>query len=212
MVPTAPRNSFIGRVSEIELVSRLLRQARLLTIMGTAGSGKTRLAYEVARLLSSAYPSGVFYCELAPISDVDRLPAIVAEAFNAGADPGDHLADVVAQQLGQEAALLILDNCEHLRSAVSTLISGFLVSAPSLTILATSRERLQVEGETAWTIPPLSLPDEILCTDCAATKNTLRIAVIGGLGRIGGLFVGEALAAGHVAGLAWHSMTLSDTP
>ncbi len=129
MVVGGPATSFVGRVSEIELVGQLLEQTRLLTIMGAAGSGKTRLAYEAARRLSAKYPGGVFICELAPLAHGDRV-------------------------------LLILDNCEHLRSAVSALTVQLLADAPALSILATSRKRLRVPGEMAWTIPPMSLPDE----------------------------------------------------
>jgi len=128
--------------------------------MGAAGSGKTRLAYEAARRLSAKYPGGVFICELAPLAHGDRVPAAVADSFDTGGDPGDRLAQVVSQQLGGQAALLILDNCEHLRSAVSALTVQLLADAPALSILATSRKRLRVPGEMAWTIPPMSLPDE----------------------------------------------------
>jgi predicted ATPase/DNA-binding CsgD family transcriptional regulator len=160
MMLGAPPTSFIGRVSEIELVGQLLEQTRLLTIMGTAGSGKTRLAYQAAQRLSSRYPGGIFICELASVDDGDRLAAALAGAFDIGADPGDRLVEIVAQQVGERDVLLVLDNCEHLRPAVADLIARLLTGTRTLSILATSRERLRVAGETAWPIPPLSLPDE----------------------------------------------------
>lgn len=160
MVLGAPPTSFIGRVSEMELIGQFLEQTRLLTIMGTAGSGKTRLAFEAAQRLHASYPGGIFICELANIANGDRLAGTLAAAFDIGADPGDRLAEIVAQQLGDRAALLVLDNCEHLRSAVADLVVRLLASTPALSILATSRERLRVAGETAWPIPPMSLPKE----------------------------------------------------
>jgi predicted ATPase/DNA-binding CsgD family transcriptional regulator len=144
----------------MELVGRFLEQTRLLTIMGTAGSGKTRLAYAAAQRLSSRYPGGIFICELALLANADRLAATLAAAFDIGADPGERLVQVIAQQVGERNALLVLDNCEHLRPAIADLVVRLLTSTPALSILATSRERLRVAGETAWPIPPLSIPDE----------------------------------------------------
>jgi predicted ATPase/DNA-binding CsgD family transcriptional regulator len=160
MVLGAPPTSFIGRVSELELVGQLLEQTRLLTITGTAGSGKTRLAYEAVHQLRSRYPGGIFICELAPLANAERLAAALGAAFDIGADPGDRLVEVVAQQVGERNALLLLDNCEHLRPAVADLIVRLLAATSALSILATSRERLRVAGEAAWPIPPMSLPDE----------------------------------------------------
>jgi len=137
-----------------------MERTRLLTIMGTAGSGKTRLAYEAAKQLAARYPGGVFTCELAPLSNAERLAATIAAAFEIGTDPGDRLAEVVAQQVGPGPALLVLDNCEHLRAAVAKMIARLLASARGLSILATSRERMKLAGETTWLIPPMSLPLE----------------------------------------------------
>jgi non-specific serine/threonine protein kinase len=156
----APPTSFIGRVSEMELVGQFLKQTRLLTIMGAAGSGKTRLAYEAAHRLAPRYPGGVFKCELAPLADSDRLAATVAAVFDIGTDPGDRFIELVAQQVGDRNALLLLDNCEHLRPAVADLIVRLLTATSTLSILATSRERLRLAAETAWPIPPMSLPKE----------------------------------------------------
>lgn len=160
MDPGQTATTFVGRAAEIELVGRLLQKTRLLTIMGTAGSGKTRLAYEAAHRLRARYPGGVFVCELASLSDPDRLPATIAALFGAGDDAGARLADFVSQQIGDKDGLLLLDNCEHLRSAVAALTPQLLLGAPHMSILATSRERLRVADETAWLIPPLSVPDE----------------------------------------------------
>lgn len=118
----APPTSFIGRVREVELVGQFLQGTRLLTIMGTAVSGKTRLALEASQRLRAKYPGGVFGCELASIVDSERLTATLAAAFDLGPDPGDRLVEVVAQQLGDRPALLLLDNCEHLRAAVADVI------------------------------------------------------------------------------------------
>jgi predicted ATPase len=131
---------------------------RRLTLTGVGGSGKTRLALEVARGLLEAYPDGVWLVELAPLSEDALVPKAVAEALGVPERPSDPLTDTLAEVLRNRELLLILDNCEHLLGAVAHLVDGLLDSCPRLSILATSREGLGVEGELRWPVPPLSVP------------------------------------------------------
>jgi len=148
----------VGREREIEEVERGLATSRLLTLTGVGGSGKTRLALEVARDLLKAYPDGAWLVALAPLSEGPLVPKAVAEAIGVPERPQEPLSDTLAEVLGDRRLLLVLDNCEHLLEASARLVDKLLDSCPSLRILATSREGLGVEGEMRWPVPPLSMP------------------------------------------------------
>jgi predicted ATPase/DNA-binding CsgD family transcriptional regulator len=155
----APRSSFIGREREILEVKRELEITRLLTITGPGGSGKTRLALEVARDLLEDYSNGVWLVELAPLSEEALVPKAVAEAVEVPERPDEPLADTLIEVLGSRELLLVVDNCEHLLEATARLVDVLLDSCPRLRVLATSREGLGVEGEVRWPVPPLDVPD-----------------------------------------------------
>ena len=143
-------------------IRRALSATRLLTLTGVGGSGKTRLALEVARDLVEAYPHGVWLVELAPISEEVLVPKAVAEALEVPERSAGPLADTLAEVLRNRELLLILDNCEHLLEASARLVDKLLDSCLHLRILATSREALGVEGEVRWPVPPLSVPERKL--------------------------------------------------
>src|SRR5829696_7495327 len=153
-----PRTSFVGREREILEVKRTLSATRLLTLTGTGGSGKTRLALEVARDLVGSYADGVWLVELAPLSEPGLVAQEVARALGAQEQPGRPLLESLLDTLDDKEMLLLLDNCEHLIDAVASLTITFLDSCPRLRVLATSRERLGVTGELTWLVPPLSVP------------------------------------------------------
>jgi predicted ATPase/DNA-binding CsgD family transcriptional regulator len=140
-------------------VKRELEKTRLLTITGPGGSGKTRLALEVARDLLEIYPDGVWLVELAPLSEEALVPKAVAEAFEVSERPDEPLVDTLTEVLGGREMLLVVDNCEHLLEATARLVDVLLDSCPNLRVLATSREGLGVEGEVRWPVPSLSAPD-----------------------------------------------------
>ena len=140
-------------------IRRALSATRLLTLTGVGGSGKTRLALEVARDLLEAYPDGVWLVELAPLSEEVLVPKAVAEALEVPERSAGPLADTLAEVLRNRELLLVLDNCEHLLEASARLVDKLLDSCPRLSILATSREALRVEGEVRWPVPPLSVPE-----------------------------------------------------
>jgi predicted ATPase/DNA-binding SARP family transcriptional activator/DNA-binding CsgD family transcriptional regulator len=153
------RSSFVGREGEMVEVKRALAMTRLLTLTGTGGSGKTRLALEVARELVGVYPDGVWLVELAPLSEGKLVPQAVAKAVGVPEQSARSLADALVETLRAKEMLLVLDNCEHLVEAAARLVAVLLDSCPRLRVLATSREALSVAGESRWPVPTLSVPD-----------------------------------------------------
>jgi DNA-binding SARP family transcriptional activator len=159
----ASRTSFVGREHEMVGINRMLAMTRLLSLTGAGGSGKTRLALEVARGLVGSYPDGVWLAELAPISEGELVPQAVAQALSVREQPGRPLTDTLAEDLRAKSVLLILDNCEHLADSVAHLLDTLLDSCPRLRVLATSREALGVAGETVWRVPPSPYLTLIIC-------------------------------------------------
>jgi predicted ATPase/DNA-binding SARP family transcriptional activator len=155
----AALSSFVGREREVVEVKRALAMTRLLTLTGAGGSGKTRLALEVARHLVGAYPDGVWFVELAPLSQPQLVPQVVAEALGVREQPDRPLVDTLVGHLREKELLLMLDNCEHLIEACVRLADTLLLACQRLRILATSREALGIAGEMRWRVPSLSLPD-----------------------------------------------------
>jgi DNA-binding CsgD family transcriptional regulator len=133
----------------MEDIKRQLATTRLMTLSGVGGSGKIRLALEVARDLIEAYPDGVWLVQLAPLSEEILVPKAVAEALGVIERPGESLTDTLTDVLRARQLLLVVDNCEHLLEAVVRLLDALLDSCPRLRILATSREALGLEGEAA---------------------------------------------------------------
>jgi predicted ATPase len=152
--------SFIGREREIAGLEKLLvGEARLVTLTGSGGSGKTRLALSVAAELAGDYEDGVWWVELASLSDPDLVPQAVASALGMNEAPGRSLIEALVEYLEGREVLLLLDNCEHLVEACAALCDVLLHACPKLRILATSREALGVAGERNWPVPSLSFPD-----------------------------------------------------
>lgn len=167
--------SFIGRETQIAEVKRLLTArrdssaghrspaTRLVTLTGTGGSGKTRLAVQVAVEMLPAFPGGVWFVELAPLSDSALVAQTVANVLGvreAGAAAlGQALLMALNHYLHDKTLLLVLDNCEHLVEGCARLTEALLRASPNLRILATSRETLNIAGEIVYQVPPLSTPD-----------------------------------------------------
>jgi predicted ATPase len=152
--------SFIGRGREIADVRRLLGTTRLLTLTGSGGCGKTRLAIKVASdLRDGTFPDGVWLVDLAPLSDSSLVPQTVASVFDLHESGNSSITDILKNYLRTKKLLLVLDNCEHLIQACAHLCNEMLHAAPDLKILATSREAMNIAGETAFRVPSLSLPD-----------------------------------------------------
>jgi predicted ATPase/class 3 adenylate cyclase/Tfp pilus assembly protein PilF len=151
--------SFIGRTREIAEIKRLLGASRLVTLTGSGGAGKTRLALQAAADAVDDYPGGVWLAEFAPITDPALVPRTVASALGAPEQPGRDINETLVDALRSKTLLLVLDNCEHLLAACADLAAAVLRACPEVRILATSREGLGVPGETLWRVPSLSLPD-----------------------------------------------------
>ena len=151
--------SFIGREAEMGEVTRLLATTRLLTLTGAGGSGKTRLALEVAGGLVAGFPDGVWWVDLARLGDPELVPQAVAAALGLRPEAGRPLLDQLADFLQRRHLLLLQDNCEHLIAACASFADALLRSAPHLTILATSRQPLAIAGETIYRVPSLQIPD-----------------------------------------------------
>ncbi len=151
--------TFIGREREIEDVKRSLAKTRLLTLMGSGGAGKTRLAVQVAADLIEQFEKGVWLVELAPLEDPALVVQAVATTFQVREAAGRSLLDLLVDYLQPKSLLLVLDNCEHLVAACAKLASALLRACPNLKILATSREALGIAGEVPYHVPPLSRPD-----------------------------------------------------
>lgn len=152
-------SSFVGREKELAEVERLLEDARLLTLTGTGGCGKTRLALAAAGELAGGFEDGTWLVELASLSDPDLVPQAVASVLGTREQPGRSLTETLSDYLRARQLLLVLDNCEHLIEACAVLAEALLRSCPELHILTTSREALGIGGEVAWPVPSLTLPD-----------------------------------------------------
>lgn len=160
ITPTLPAETgeIIGRKREIGEIRSLLSATRLLTLTGTAGVGKTRLATHVAAHARRAFPDGVWLVELASLQDEQLLAVAVAEALGLQEEMPQPSTESMIDCLRTKQLLLVLDNCEHLVEACARLADALLGAAPGVRLLATSREALGVPGETPFIVPPLSLP------------------------------------------------------
>jgi predicted ATPase/DNA-binding CsgD family transcriptional regulator len=154
----AALTSFIGRGGPVREVADLLAERRLVTVAGPGGSGKTRLAGEVARRVAGRFADGVWLVELAPVADPALVPLAVAVALGIREQPGMPAAEAVARVLARQQLLLVLDNCEHVIGAAAELCAGLLLACDDLKVLATSRQPLAVAGEARYRLGPLALP------------------------------------------------------
>jgi predicted ATPase/DNA-binding CsgD family transcriptional regulator len=153
----APATNFVGRRREIAEVNHLLRTSRLLTLTGPGGTGKTRLALRVASENVYDFADGVYFVDLAPLSDDTLVTRAVAAVLGVIGNSRESLLDTLKRVLTAQEMLLLIDNFEHVIEAAS-LVSALLAAAPRLKVLVTSREALRLSGEQEYPVPPLSLP------------------------------------------------------
>ncbi len=152
---TAP---LIGRDDELSTLTTLVQSRRLVTVVGAAGAGKTRLATEVARAAAASFSDGVWFIDLASIEDAELITDVLMTTLGIAAPSAGSPADVLRAFVRDRRVLLTLDNCEHLSVGVADLVSPWLDGDGEGAVLATSREPLGVVGEVLWSLPPLPLP------------------------------------------------------
>lgn len=156
----AELTSFVGRSHEIAEIKQLLKSDRLVVLTGPGGTGKTRLALQVARELQGSYRDGVWNVELAPLADPEFVADAIAQVFQLNLSGEFSTSEILKRYLSRKHLLLLMDNFEHLLEA-APLVGDLLAAAPQLSVLATSRERLNIYGEREYSVYPLSLPDMI---------------------------------------------------
>lgn len=155
----AQLTSFVGRQEAIQAVMDRLNASRLVTLTGSGGSGKTRLALRVGAELLDQYPDGVWFVDLSSLSDPALVSSAVAGALQVSEAAERPTVAVLRSALADRRLLLVLDNCEHLITSCAHLVSQLLSGAPRISILATSREPLSIAGEAIWPVPALAVPD-----------------------------------------------------
>jgi non-specific serine/threonine protein kinase len=164
------RTRFIGRERELAECARLLGEARLVTVTGIGGSGKTRLALKVAESLLETHPDGVWFVDLAPLTEGSRVAETVASPLGVREVAGKDLTETLSQQVREKRLLLVLDNCEHLLSACAELADALLSAGEEVRILTTSRERLGIEGERLFELRSLAVPSVEMAGDLPAVE------------------------------------------
>jgi predicted ATPase len=153
--------SFVGREEAMVEVTRLLTTTRLLTLTGTGGCGKTRLALQVAAEVVDAYPDGTWLVELAPLADPELVTQAVATVLAVREQPGQPILTTLVGAGWGRQLLLVLDNCEHVLDACARLADALLRSCAGVRVLATSREALGIAGEVSWRVPSLTVPASV---------------------------------------------------
>jgi predicted ATPase/DNA-binding SARP family transcriptional activator len=164
----APLTSFLGRDRDLARLDRLLGEARLITLTGPGGAGKTRLAVEAGTRAVGRFPDGVWMAELAGIADPGLVAAQVMEALEVRQDSDMPVMEALRYRLRSAELLLMLDNCEHLLDACADLAAALLRSSPGLRVLVTSREPTGLPGEVTYQVRPLPVPAENAGAEAAA--------------------------------------------
>ena len=204
--------SFVGRTEELDAIATALRTARLVTLTGTGGVGKTRLSLQVAADVLPRYRDGAWLCELAAAGEADALTQVVASCLGVIPRPGMTMRESIVDYLRGKHLLLLLDNCEHLLDAAADVASAVMRDCPRVTVLATSREALDVAGEQVWPVPPFTSVDDAAVRLFAerahaarpdfAVDDTTRPAVVEICRRLDGMPLAIELAAARVASMS----------
>jgi predicted ATPase/DNA-binding SARP family transcriptional activator len=191
----APLTSFVGRERDLARLEELLAQGRLVTLTGTGGTGKTRLALEAGTRMLGRYSDGVWLAELAGIADPGLVAAQVMQALGVRQQGDLPVLEALTYRLRSAELLLILDNCEHLLDACAELAGALLRAAPGLRVLATSREPLGIPGDVRYAVQPLDLPAENADAREAGQAAAVRLFLERGLAARGGTASGVAPTA-----------------
>ncbi len=194
--------SFVGRDRELVEIKRMLPNARLLSVVGAGGMGKTRLALQAAAEVAGAFHDGVCFVDLAALDDPSRVPAAAAQALGAREQAGGPSVEALVAHLRDRELLLILDNCEHVLDAAAKLADALLRGVARLTIMATSREALGLSGEQTYPVGSMSLPDRAGSAQALQRSDAVRLFVERARQRRPGFELDDGSAAG-VAQLCW---------
>ena len=168
-------SSFVGRDAELAEVRRLISISALVTLTGTGGAGKTRLGLQVAAGLLDGSGDGVWFADLAPLEDPDLVAVTVANVLGIREEPGRPMIDTLVEAVGPQRLLILLDNCEHVIDACAKLADALLRNCPDVTILATSREPLGIDGELVHRVPSLVTPAESDDADAIVSTEAVRL-------------------------------------
>lgn len=181
-----PLTSFVGREAELREIKVLMTEARLITLTGVGGAGKTRLAIALGQALVSAYSAGVWWVDLSSLAEAARVPDAVAKPLGVQERPNQPITETLVEFLRAKSLLLVVDNCEHLIAACATLIETLLTECDDLCVLATSREALGIPGEQVYPVPSLEIPGvgtalvvaQAQAAASAAATELLRFAAV----------------------------------
>jgi predicted ATPase len=195
-----PRSRFVGRQQELADCAALLLESRLVTLTGIGGSGKTRLAIKLAQRLYARFSDGVYFADLLPIQDPDRVARAVAVAIDLRIDDQADARDSLARHLHGQDVLVVLDNCEHLVASSADLVDFLLSSTDQVRIIATSREALGVEGEHVFAVRSLAVPAVDEGRDLASVRSSEAVALF--LDRAGLVAPGFSLTRTNAAPIA----------
>jgi predicted ATPase/class 3 adenylate cyclase len=176
----SPRTSLVGREESVEEVRRLVGQHRLVTLVGVGGCGKTRLAIEAAYREVPTHPGGVWFVDLATITDAGALPGAFANVLELSITPTPAAIDQIAAYLAPREALLVVDNCEQVVDAAAQFLDELLAKAPPIRVIATSRESLDVEGEFTTKVPSLTTGSDNAAVDLFFDRAIAAGAALGG--------------------------------
>jgi len=198
-------SSFVGRERLIRDVRFQLESTRLLTLTGTGGTGKTRLALEVAWSLLHGFTGGVWFTELAAVREAAGVARAVGDVLGVREGPGVALVDAIAERLGRSETLLVVDNCEHVVTACAELVAALLGRCSSIRVLATSRQPLHTKGETIVRVPSLPVPNPSAEPDIAELPTIEAVRLFLDRARaVDPSFDMTPANAGAIAGLCYH--------
>ena len=164
--------SFIGRMKEIATIIDLIEKHRIVTLTGTGGCGKTRLACEVVRHLERYFRDGIWFVDLASVEMEELVIKQLRTAFGLSEIPGGDMMNIVVESIRKKRLMILLDNCEHLIGTCAEVVHKLIESVPGLSLLITSREALKIRGEKVWTIPSLTLTDPSAIIDVAVAGRS----------------------------------------
>ncbi|MGZ9032270.1 MAG: ATP-binding protein, partial [Burkholderiaceae bacterium] len=168
-------NSFVGREREMGEVRELLRKHRLVTLLAMGGVGKSRLSIQLGAEILDDFPDGVWLVELAPLADAGDVPQAAATVLGVKEEPGGGVVESLARFVRDRRLLLILDNCEHVVIGAASLAKRLLQAAPGITVLASSRDALQIAGECVYHLPTLAVPPTNLKAEELALHASARL-------------------------------------